>query len=143
MPLWFWGLVRFEWIVRKALLLIVAACLTVVSATLPASATPVRAEAGLRAYFVITEPNQTGKVIGAVTQNGGTVYATYDAIGVIVAHSTAPDFVTNMRDREFVQESLALGEVGFVSKDRLVADLLPAIRRVLAGQTFVSPTVQR
>jgi DNA-binding NarL/FixJ family response regulator len=52
-------------------------------------------------------------------------------------------FVTNMRDREFVQESLALGDVGFVVKDRLVADLLPAIRRVLAGQTFVSPTVQR
>jgi DNA-binding NarL/FixJ family response regulator len=38
-------------------------------------------------------------------------------------------FVTNMRDREFVQESLALGDVGFVAKDRLVADLLPAIRR--------------
>jgi len=52
-------------------------------------------------------------------------------------------FVTNMRDREFVQESLALGDVGFVAKDRLVADLLPAIRRVLAGHTFVSPTVQR
>ncbi len=52
-------------------------------------------------------------------------------------------FVTNMRDREFVQESLALGDVGFVVKDRLVADLLPAIQRVLAGQTFVSPTVQR
>jgi DNA-binding NarL/FixJ family response regulator len=52
-------------------------------------------------------------------------------------------FVTNMRDREFVQESLALGDVGFVVKDRLVADLLPAIRHVLAGQTFVSPTVQR
>jgi DNA-binding NarL/FixJ family response regulator len=52
-------------------------------------------------------------------------------------------FVTNMRDREFVQESLALGDVGFVVKDRLVADLLPAIRRVLAGQTFVSPTVQQ
>jgi DNA-binding NarL/FixJ family response regulator len=52
-------------------------------------------------------------------------------------------FVTNMRDREFVQESLALGDVGFVAKDRVVADLLPAIRRVLAGQTFVSPTVQR
>ena len=52
-------------------------------------------------------------------------------------------FVTNMRDREFVQESLALGDVGFVVKDRLVADLLPAIRQVLAGQTFVSPTVQR
>ena len=52
-------------------------------------------------------------------------------------------FVTNMRDREFLQESLTLGDVGFVVKDRLVADLLPAIRRVLAGQTFVSPTVQR
>jgi DNA-binding NarL/FixJ family response regulator len=52
-------------------------------------------------------------------------------------------FVTNMRDREFVQESLALGDVGFVVKDRLVADLLPAIRRVLAGEAFVSPSVQR
>ena len=52
-------------------------------------------------------------------------------------------FVTNMRDREFVQESLSFGGVGFVVKDRLVADLLPAIRHVLAGEVFVSPTVQR
>ena len=52
-------------------------------------------------------------------------------------------FVTNLHDREFVQESLALGEVGFVVKDRLVADLLPAIRTVLAGQSFVSPSVAR
>ena len=50
-------------------------------------------------------------------------------------------FVTNMRDREFVQKSLSLGEIGFVAKDRLVADLLPAIRRVLAGESFVSPSV--
>jgi DNA-binding NarL/FixJ family response regulator len=50
-------------------------------------------------------------------------------------------FVTNMRDREFVDGSLALGNVGFVVKDRLVADLLPAIRRVLAGEAFVSPFV--
>jgi DNA-binding NarL/FixJ family response regulator len=50
-------------------------------------------------------------------------------------------FVTNLHDREFVQGSLALGEVGFVVKDRLVADLLPAIRKVLAGQSFVSPSV--
>lgn len=49
--------------------------------------------------------------------------------------------VTNMRDREFVQESLALGEVGFVVKDRLVADLIPAIHSVLAGEAFVSPSV--
>ena len=52
-------------------------------------------------------------------------------------------FVTNLRDREFLQESLALGDVGFVVKDRLVADLLPAIRLVLSGETFVSPTVSR
>jgi DNA-binding NarL/FixJ family response regulator len=52
-------------------------------------------------------------------------------------------FVTNLHDREFVEESLALGEVGFVVKDRLVADLLPAIRRVLAGETFVSPSLSR
>jgi DNA-binding NarL/FixJ family response regulator len=47
-------------------------------------------------------------------------------------------FVTNLRDREFVQESLALGQVGFVVKSRLVADLLPAVRSVLAGRSFVS-----
>jgi DNA-binding NarL/FixJ family response regulator len=52
-------------------------------------------------------------------------------------------FVTNLHDREFVQESLALGQVGFVVKDRLVADLLPAIRTVLAGHSFVSPSVIR
>jgi DNA-binding NarL/FixJ family response regulator len=52
-------------------------------------------------------------------------------------------FVTNLHDREFVQESLALGDIGFVVEDRLVADLLPAIRTVLAGQSFVSPSVAR
>ena len=52
-------------------------------------------------------------------------------------------FVTNMRDREFVDESLALGDLGFVVKDRLVADLLPAIRRVLAGEAFVSSSLLR
>ena len=51
-------------------------------------------------------------------------------------------FVTNMRDHEFMQESLALGQVGFVIKDRLVADLLPAVRDVLAGKSFVSPAVR-
>ena len=52
-------------------------------------------------------------------------------------------FVTNLHDREFVEGSLALGDVGFVVKDRLVADLLPAIRSVLAGQSFVSPSITR
>jgi len=52
-------------------------------------------------------------------------------------------FVTNMRDREFVDGSLALGDVGFVVKDRLIADLLPAARHVLSGQAFVSPSISR
>lgn len=52
-------------------------------------------------------------------------------------------FVTNLRDREFVEGSLGLGDIGFVVKDRLVADLLPAVRRVLAGETFISPSVAR
>ena len=50
-------------------------------------------------------------------------------------------FVTMHHDAEYVQESLALGTVGFVVKDRLVADLLPAVREVLSGHTFVSPSV--
>jgi DNA-binding NarL/FixJ family response regulator len=52
-------------------------------------------------------------------------------------------FVTNLHDREFVDGALALGDIGFVVKDRLVADLLPAIRTVLNGQAFVSPSVDR
>ena len=50
-------------------------------------------------------------------------------------------FVTMHHDREFVEASLTLGPVvGFVAKDRLMLDLLPAIRDVMAGTSFVSPT---
>jgi DNA-binding NarL/FixJ family response regulator len=52
-------------------------------------------------------------------------------------------FVTMHHDREFVQESAALGTVGFVVKDRLVSDLLPAIHSVLAGRSFVSSSVRQ
>jgi len=51
-------------------------------------------------------------------------------------------FVTMHHDREFVQESSALGVVGFVVKDRLVSDLMPAIHSVLAGKPFVSSSVR-
>lgn len=50
-------------------------------------------------------------------------------------------FVTMLHDREFVQQSSALGAVGFVVKDQLVADLMPAIHSVLAGRPFVSSSV--
>jgi DNA-binding NarL/FixJ family response regulator len=52
-------------------------------------------------------------------------------------------FVTMHYDREYVQRALELGEIGFVAKDRLVMDLLPAIRAVQAGRSFVSPTLTR
>ena len=51
-------------------------------------------------------------------------------------------FVTMHHEREYVEESVRLGAVGFVVKDRLVADLLPAVREVLAGHTFVSPSAR-
>ena len=39
------------------------------------------------------------------------------------------------------QRALVVGNVGFVVKDDLVADLLPAIRTVLTGQSVVSASV--
>ncbi|WP_350276219.1 S8 family serine peptidase [Kribbella sp. HUAS MG21] len=90
---------------RKPLLLVLAACLLAVTNTFPAAAAPERSEAGLRAYFVITAPGRTGQVTGAVAQNGGTVYAAYDAIGVLVAHSTAADFAAKMRGVDGVQQA--------------------------------------
>jgi DNA-binding NarL/FixJ family response regulator len=50
-------------------------------------------------------------------------------------------FVTMHHDREFVERARALGNVGFVVKQRLMSDLIPAIRSVLAGQPFVSPSL--
>ena len=50
-------------------------------------------------------------------------------------------FITMYRGREFVQESLALGTVGMVAKERLASDLVPAIRSLLAGRPFVSQSL--
>jgi DNA-binding NarL/FixJ family response regulator len=52
-------------------------------------------------------------------------------------------FVTMRPDPEFVESAATLGTVGFVVKDRLVSDLMPAIRSVLADQPFVSPSIRR
>jgi DNA-binding NarL/FixJ family response regulator len=52
-------------------------------------------------------------------------------------------FVTMHHDREFVEGAAALGSVGFVVKNRLVSDLIPAIRSVLADQPFVSPSIRK
>jgi len=67
----------------------------------PASAAAI--PTGTRAYFVITDPAniQAGKT--AVTNSGGTVWNSWDAIGVIVAHATASDFKSKVRAVSGVQ----------------------------------------
>src|SRR5262245_46787348 len=52
-------------------------------------------------------------------------------------------FVTMHCDKAFVQKALELGEVAFVAKDRLVMDLLPAMRAVNDGKSFVSQSIPR
>jgi len=52
-------------------------------------------------------------------------------------------FVTMHYAPEFVQKALELGSVGFVAKNRLVMDLMPAIQAVASGEVFVSPTLAR
>ncbi|MCX4529708.1 MULTISPECIES: S8 family serine peptidase [unclassified Streptomyces] len=60
--------------------------------------------AGTRAYLVITAPGDSTAVRSAITANGGTVFSAYDAIGVIVAHSTSSTFATTMRGVSGVQK---------------------------------------
>ncbi|MFC3890493.1 S8 family serine peptidase [Lentzea rhizosphaerae] len=73
----------------------------VLTAATPAAAAPL---AGTRAYLVITAPGATGSAVSAVASNSGTVWTTYDAIGVIVAHSGAADFASRMRAVSGVQK---------------------------------------
>jgi len=47
-------------------------------------------------------------------------------------------FLTVHNESDFVEAALAAGTSGYVVKIRLLSDLLPAIREVLAGHTFVS-----
>ena len=49
-------------------------------------------------------------------------------------------FVSQESSPEFVQEALSLGASGFVTTTRVANDLVPAIKAVLSGGTFVSLT---
>ncbi|MFI5732853.1 S8 family peptidase [Kribbella sp. NPDC051587] len=110
--------------------------LTVVSSVVsPAMAVPT---AGLRAYFVITEPAKTSQVTGAITQNGGTVYAAYDAIGVIVAHSANADFATKLRGAGGVQK------VGATRTSDLPAEVAnPALPPAITESADSAPETDR
>lgn len=93
---------------RKPLIVALAACAVLGPVAAPATAAPAAApasaEAGLRSYFVVTAPRQTAAAADATARNGGSVYAAYDAIGVLVAHSTDTAFATRMRTVGGVQK---------------------------------------
>ena len=50
-------------------------------------------------------------------------------------------FVTVHDDTDYLRSALRVGAQGYVVKDRLVSDLIPAIRAALAGERFVSNTL--
>jgi DNA-binding NarL/FixJ family response regulator len=50
-------------------------------------------------------------------------------------------FLTVHADADYVRAAFAAGAQGFVVKSRLASDLLPALREVLAGRTYVSPNL--
>ncbi len=50
-------------------------------------------------------------------------------------------FMTIHGDPDYVQAGLAAGALGYVVKSRLATDLLPALREVIAGRSFVSPSI--
>ncbi|WP_436495189.1 S8 family serine peptidase [Actinokineospora sp. HUAS TT18] len=72
------------------------------------SAESVAAAAGKRAYLVLFDPAAPASTVTAVKQavvtKGGTVFAAYDAIGVLVAHSTSATFAADLRPVAGVQQ---------------------------------------
>jgi subtilisin family serine protease len=77
------------------------------SPTAPRAAAPAKTSAdwaaGTRSYLVITAPGDTSAARAAVASNGGSVFAHYDAIGVVVAHSTSSGFAAAMRSVTGIQ----------------------------------------
>ncbi|WP_418952600.1 S8 family peptidase [Streptomyces pyridomyceticus] len=60
--------------------------------------------AGTRAYLVISAPADIAAAKAAVTAKGGTVFASYDPIGVLVAHSTDTGFAAALRTVTGIQQ---------------------------------------
>jgi DNA-binding NarL/FixJ family response regulator len=51
-------------------------------------------------------------------------------------------FLTTHGDPDYVRAGLAAGADGYVVKSRLASDLVLALREVLAGRSFVSPSIR-
>lgn len=134
----FWTFRGFYLAVRKALFVVLTLFLGLTVVTEPSAATPARVDAGLRAYLVVTAPKQTAQVVSAVSSNGGAVYAAYDAIGVLVVHSTNADFAGRMRTVTGVQK---VGATRTSDLPPAVAN--PAVPPAPRQQPDTSPEVAR
>jgi DNA-binding NarL/FixJ family response regulator len=51
-------------------------------------------------------------------------------------------FLTMLEDEAFVAAAVLVGALGYVLKHRISIDLIPAIRKVLQDQVFVSPPLR-
>jgi len=51
-------------------------------------------------------------------------------------------FLTINHDPEFIEAAIFAGALGYVFKEVLVSDLVPAIRAVMEGNIFISPSIQ-
>jgi DNA-binding NarL/FixJ family response regulator len=51
-------------------------------------------------------------------------------------------FVTAHRDREYVQRAFETGAKGYVLKGSIATELVPAVRAVLAGGVYRSPSLR-
>jgi len=49
-------------------------------------------------------------------------------------------FLTVHDDPDYLRSALSTGAIGYVVKDRLATDLVPALRDALAGRQFISPS---
>lgn len=50
-------------------------------------------------------------------------------------------FLTVHEDQDFVAAAFSAGASGYVTKSRVTTDLVPAIRKVLQGQTYTSASI--
>ena len=50
-------------------------------------------------------------------------------------------FLTVYNDQEFVAAALSAGASGYVTKSDITTDLVPAIREVLQGRTYISQSI--
>jgi DNA-binding NarL/FixJ family response regulator len=50
-------------------------------------------------------------------------------------------FLTVHEDQDFVDAAFSAGASGYVAKARVTSDLVPAIRQVLEGRTYISESI--